>query len=480
MEGTMTGKVKAKDEMNMAEFALCGVRSRELDDEGKFIVYQGSVWDPARKEHVRRELIIEGSAKFGLPYGTDDDVLLACVKLSREEGFKSRRISFSAYRLLKELGWSDGGERFERLRDGLRRWSKIRIHSERHFWDHERQCFYDEDFGVIDTLRVPRSKVEKWELVWSDGFWRSLRSGYVKSLNWELYLSLSSHVAKRLYRLLDKRFHREKQREFRFDLHELAVRHVGLSEGKATTNIKRELLTGIRELEEKWGRVQAVPPNERFRKVAKGKWEVVFERSSRLVPSPEAATSPTRTENGFAEKLVAYGVTDKVAAELTTSYPEERIAEKLELQDWLMERKDKRIEKNPAGYLVAAIRDDYTPPKGFESKAVREAKRQAAAERKAKAEARAKAVEDQREKAKLERERPLREYLERLTPEEQTTLERDAVEWTDSFKRGLYQQAKTSGKSGSYPMYREMILFDYIERKILNLLPSAKELAQNE
>jgi hypothetical protein len=45
--------------------------------------------------------------------------------------------------------------------------------------------------------------------------------------------------------------------------------------------------------------------------------------------------------------------------------------------DWLIVKNDKRVSKNPAGYLAKSIRDDYATPQGFESKATLEAKRQA-------------------------------------------------------------------------------------------------------
>ena len=43
------------------------------------------------------------------------------------------------------------------------------------------------------------------------------------------------------------------------------------------------------------------------------------------------------------------------------------ITTKLEVFDWLHARNDKRIQKNPAGYLVESIRQNYAVPKGFEA-----------------------------------------------------------------------------------------------------------------
>jgi hypothetical protein len=61
---------------------------------------------------------------------------------------------------------------------------------------------------------------------------------------------LRDPVAKRLYRLLDKRFY--PRDELVFDLHEPAFEKVRVSNGYNTAQIKRALLGGVRELEELW------------------------------------------------------------------------------------------------------------------------------------------------------------------------------------------------------------------------------------
>ena len=44
-----------------------------------------------------------------------------------------------------------------------------------------------------------------------------------------------------------------------------------------------------------------------------------------------------------------------------------RVRTKLEVFDWLVRNEDRRVGKNPAGYLVASIRSDYQAPPGFSS-----------------------------------------------------------------------------------------------------------------
>ena len=64
---------------------------------------------------------------------------------------------------------------------------------------------------------------------------------------------------------------------------------------------------------------------------------------------------------------MARGVTAKTAAELVETHPAGRIQTKIEVFDWLMRNEDKRVGKNPAGYLVASIRADYQPPGDYQA-----------------------------------------------------------------------------------------------------------------
>ena len=64
---------------------------------------------------------------------------------------------------------------------------------------------------------------------------------------------------------------------------------------------------------------------------------------------------------------MARGVTAKTAAELVETHPAGRIRTKIEVFDWLMRNEDKRVGKNPAGYLVASIRADYQAPGDYQA-----------------------------------------------------------------------------------------------------------------
>ena len=76
------------------------------------------------------------------------------------------------------------------------------------------------------------------------------------------------------------------------------------------------------------------------------------------------------------DTLEKFGITRKVADQLTTAYPEAYILEKLDLVQWLVDTHSPLVGKNPAGYLRRAIEEDYSPPPKYRSPAQRQAEAQ--------------------------------------------------------------------------------------------------------
>jgi hypothetical protein len=83
------------------------------------------------------------------------------------------------------------------------------------------------------------------------------------------------------------------------------------------------------------------------------------------VQDPTALREDQPTE--LIEALKARGVTRKTAQELVDSHPPSHIRTKIEVLDWLLRSADKRVGKNPAGYLVASIRSDYQAPGDYQT-----------------------------------------------------------------------------------------------------------------
>src|SRR5256885_16910376 len=115
------------------------------------------------------------------------------------------------------------------------------------------------DTGLPDTGGLVSA------FVWNEVIFRSFRAGNLKSIDLQFFTSLSSAVAKRLYRFLDKRFYHGHR--FQINLRELCCEHIGLSRNYDTANLKRKLLSGILELERR-GFLQALTRAAQFQKVS--------------------------------------------------------------------------------------------------------------------------------------------------------------------------------------------------------------------
>lgn len=454
---------EGRDEMNLVELPLAAVSDRFLDG-AKTVVFIDDVWDEEKRRHVERKLSISGSDLYGLPTAKDEDVLLACVQLSSIGEFHSPEVHFSRYELLKLLRWPDENKYYKRLATSLRRWKGLTIYSDRAFYDHARKSWVTRDFGIFDNLYVyEREAEEGWKapaksrIIWNEVIYDSFQAGYIKRLDWDLYLSLKDPVAKRLYRLLDKRFYR--QNEIVMDLHELAFNKVRISRNYNTAQVKRALLKGIRELEAVW-ELRHADEDVRFRKVSRGKWEAVFVRKRRRKPKPiDSAMSAQTLETELAKR----GVGLATGAELVAAHPRERVESMIELFDWY---NSQGKEKGP-GFLVAGIKsaEGFVAPKGFETKAER-GRRKAAADSRKRAE---REIEKRREAKRRAREKRREEafsaFWRRLGVAEQRAFEASALGEADVTKQDGYARLRDVGGE-VFEQYRRIILREHFERSL--------------
>lgn len=146
------------------------------------------------------------------------------------------------------------------------------------------------------------------------------------------------------------------------DLRELACEKVGLSRKYDAAGLKRKLLSGARELEER-GFLCSIPPSEQFRRVRRGEWRVVFRCRERT----ETRTPPIQDDrkSPMVQALIQRGVSAAAAQRAVEAFPAERIYANMEVFDWLMQRKDNKVSHNPAGFLMSSITHGYTAPRGF-------------------------------------------------------------------------------------------------------------------
>jgi hypothetical protein len=92
--------------------------------------------------------------------------------------------------------------------------------------------------------------------------------------------------------------------------------------------------------------------------VRRGEWDILFIRAAKPICNKVELHRPV----GLEARLIDRGVTASTAVRLVRDYSAAVIEAKLQVFDQLTSRRDAKISKNPAGYLVQSIRKDYMQP----------------------------------------------------------------------------------------------------------------------
>ena len=445
-----------RDELNFAEFPLASLSDR-LPPGKKTLVFEDTITDRGRGQPVTRRLTISASEKFGLPTALDDEVILGLVQLSSAAKFGSRKVEFTRYQLIKTLGWRDESRSYQRVADSLKRWLGVTLYYDSAWWSKEEQAWVSEHFHILDNVtildqqryrrqmkRAPEdSSAGLSSFTWNEVVFGSFQSGYLKQIDMDLYRSLKSRIAKRLFRFLDKRFHRRATLDF--DLRCFAFEHIGLSKNYNVGQVKRKLRPAFSELE-RVGFLSPMDDTERFVKKGRGLWRITLRRASgqkrTKVPAPDTATVSLLQERNISQS---------VALRLAREFSAEAISQQLEAFDWLVSRKDGRVSKNPPGYLYKAITESYERPQDFERP--RSAR-----------------------SAKPARPMPLRPteksdrnaldgFWAKLCELEQAEFERAALQAASTFQRQQYRESETNGGRLFEAMKRN-IIDDHIRRQL--------------
>ena len=200
---------RGKDEMNLAEFPIAVVA--QAAKPGQLTLhFSDTIRDNASGKTIQRKVTVHGTEEWGLPAASDDDVMVGLLQLSHKAGWP-KKIEFTRYELCQLLRWSIGGAGYERLYQALHRLSTT-TYNYRYAWRDRanKEWIPSHVFSYIQSLKVHEADRPTpsglCEVTWSDDFHRSLEAGNIKGIDFSLFVTLRSPIAKRLYRFLDKRF----------------------------------------------------------------------------------------------------------------------------------------------------------------------------------------------------------------------------------------------------------------------------------
>jgi len=123
------------------------------------------------------------------------------------------------------------------------------------------------------------------------------------------------------------------------------------------------------------------------------------------------------------------------------------------------------VTKSPSGYLVTSIRNDYTEPKGFESKEEKAKRLKAEAEKRKLAEEAKRAAEAEASAREEADKRRIEAHWNGLSPAEQEELWKEALAKAPSFLVGQYRRnEKTNPKQAEF--YWQIILESYLSDRL--------------
>jgi plasmid replication initiation protein len=400
-------KIGGKDEMNLAEFPFASLKRQ--GDGRNVIEYEGWATDEQGNRYHHR-WAASASALAGLPTEYDERIYVALMALTAQQGFESRKVTFSLAEVLRLLGVGDSQEDYKTVERALDRLVGVTIYSKDAFWDNEKQkrITTSKAFHLLETYWL-RSKeedeaVKKAEgvaayVVWSEEVWRSFKTGYIKQLDLQFFFQLEYPTSRRLYRFLDKRMHYKP--DYEIDIFELAGR-LGMVRYHYPSDVLRKLKPAFDELiatgfllsaqvinVNGYTRVHFVRAAEERAATATSSATTTdplllpppaaLEASPRAA-APESAHQPQITD--LAALLTELGLGPRVAQRFVARYQRDYLLQKLDYLAFLQERNPRKVA-NPCGWLRRAIEQDYGAPDGYQLQAERLAEQAHAQERQA-------------------------------------------------------------------------------------------------
>ena len=191
----------------------------------------------------------------GLPGRFDQDVYVALLQMIDDKGLPDDGwLSFSLYELVELMGRKHSGRDYRQVRESLRRLAMTSIESDNAFYHRGWKEYISDTFSLLSEVKLSEhedpkgGRADRNRVLLSQYFVDSYKANYLKSIDVEFYWSLSSPIAKRLYRLVDKK--RNGRRLWEAELFSLKDR-IPLSDYKYASKIKEKLAPAHTELIEK-------------------------------------------------------------------------------------------------------------------------------------------------------------------------------------------------------------------------------------
>jgi len=303
---------------------------------------------------MQQSWVVRAAHGRGLPGRYDQDVYVALMQLLDAKGLPADGwVSFSVYELVELMGKRHSGREYGQVRESLQRLATTSIESKNAFYHKGRKAYISDTFSLLTEVKLAEyegiagERKDRNRVHLSQYFVDSYRANYLKHIDARFYWSLSSPIAKRLYRLVDKK--RGGRRSWEVELFSLRSR-IPLSDYKYASKVKEKLAPAHEELVTKgFLKRVAYRKNEGGQEYAT--YEITEDFHERRVAVASRSLSPE--ELFCVQRLQAEGMASETAEDLVATYGPGRVMHYVEALP------NQRNIRNPAGWLRKAIESNY-------------------------------------------------------------------------------------------------------------------------
>jgi plasmid replication initiation protein len=303
---------------------------------------------------MQQSWVVRAAHGRGLPGRYDQDVYVAMMQLIDAKGLpEDGWVSFSVYELVELMGKRHSGREYGQVRESLQRLATTSVESKNAFYHKGRKAYISDTFSLLTDVKLAEyegiagERKDRNRVHLSQYFVDSYRANYLKHIDAGFYFSLSSPIAKRLYRLVDKK--RGGRRGWEVELFSLKSR-IPLSDYRYVSKVKEKLAPAHEELIVK-GFLRGVS----YRKNDGGQEYAVYEITEDFHARRAAIASRSLNADELfcVQRVQAEGMARETAEELVATHGAARVMHYVEA---LPHQKNIR---NPAGWLRKAIENNY-------------------------------------------------------------------------------------------------------------------------
>lgn len=301
---------------------------------------------------LKQTWTVRGVHGRGLPGRYDQDVYVALLQLIDKKGLpEDGWVSFSIYELVELMNKKHSGREYQQVRESLIKLAATSIESYNAFYNRGTKSYVTDTFSLLTEVKLSEyediegERRDRNRVHLSQYFVDSYKANYLKSIDVSFYWSLSSPIAKRLYRLIDKK--RNGRRNWEAELFSLKER-IPLSDYKYASKIKEKLRPAHDELREK-GFLEKVD----YRRTDESEF-AVYEITESFRARRAAVLEQMNNDQIYCvQRLVAEGMARDTAEELVSSFGSGRVMHFVEALPY-----QKKV-RNPAGWLKRAIQNNF-------------------------------------------------------------------------------------------------------------------------